>query len=183
MTQSETEPEQVSTTLSDSPWWRSTPALLAFVALAIAGLVITILVLRGDDQDDAGSTSGALADAGALVAARQQALAFFSLDYRKAEANVDAVLALATGAFKQEYAASKDQVVAQVKEKKLVATATIPEGGVAVEFATPTQARILVVVDVDRTIGTQVDRLRNRSRILLERVDGRWLVSGVNQVG
>lgn len=172
-----------SETPTDAVWWRSSPALLALVALVVAGLVIATLVLRGDDQERASSTSGTLVDTGALVAARQQALAFFSLDYRKAEQNVEAVLALATGTFKQEYAASKDQVVAQVKQKKLVATATIPEGGVAVEFATPTQARVLVVVDVARTIGTQVDRLRNRSRILVELVEGRWLISGVNQVG
>jgi hypothetical protein len=67
--------------------------------------------------------------------------------------------------------------------KKLVSTASIPQDGVAVEFAHGNQAEILVVVDVTRTIGTTTDSLRNRARVQVVNVKGHWLASGVNQVG
>lgn len=158
--------------------------LLASVLLVVAvvgGVVALGKSSIGDDERAA--ASGAVLDDAALQVARDEALAFFSLDYRTAEADVEKVLSLATGAFKEQYAANKAQVIAQVKQKKLVSTGSIPDGGLAVEFATATQARVLVVVDVSRTIGTKVDRLRNRARVVLDSVDGRWLVSGVNQVG
>lgn len=149
--------------------------LPAALVVLVLGLLTTSTVLwlqRGASVQD-----------GMLVAARQEATSFFNLDYRHPEKDVEAVLALATGKFRTEYAASKDDVVAQVKAKKLVAVASIPRDGVAVELADEDRGQVLVVVDVTRTIGTTSDTLRNRTRILLERVDGRWLVSGVNQVG
>ena len=164
---------------------RKTQVLLLAAVLLVVAVVGGVIALGkssiGDDDEAAASSSVLAADA--LQVARDEALAFFSLDFRTAEANVAKVLSLATGTFKEQYAANQAQVIAQVKQKKLVSAAAIPDGGVAVEFATPTQARVLVVVDVSRTIGTKVDRLRNRARIVLDSVDGRWLVSGVNQVG
>jgi Mce-associated membrane protein len=150
------------------------------LALAVVAGLLAFLLLR---DDDSATTSDGLVDAGALVAARQEAVAFFSLDYRHAADDVAKVLSLATGDFKKQYATNQKSVIAQVKAKKLVTTATIPQSSVAVEFASGSQARILVVVDVTRTIGTTTDSLRNRARIILERHGDRWLVSGVNQVG
>ncbi|MCX6398161.1 MAG: hypothetical protein NTV23_16865 [Propionibacteriales bacterium] len=161
---------------------RKTTALIVVIGVLVAGVVAALVVVGFssiNDDDDAAPDG----TAAAVQVARDEALAFFSLDHRNVEAGVAKVLSLATGTFAQEYAANKQQVIDQVKQKKLVAVATIPDNAVAVEFATPTQARVLVVVDVSRTIGTKVDRLRNRARILLELVDGTWRVSGVNQVG
>lgn len=167
------------------PWWRSTPALLALVialGAALIGAVVLIGVKSISDDDDEASAKGQV-DSGALVAAKQEALAFFSLDHTQVEADVAKVLALATGQFKTEYAANSQQVIDQVKQKKIVSVATIPDGGVAVESVSGDRAQILVVVDVDRKIGTKSDRLRNRARLVLEKVGREWLVSALNQVG
>lgn len=172
---------EIDQSASSTPWWRRR-WLVVVAAVLLAGVLAgtALLVLR---DDDASGERAAVLDSAALVAARQQATAFFSLDYRRAEADVEKVLSLATGTFKEEYAASSKQVIAQVTEKKLVSTASIPDQGVAVEFVNGDKAQVLVVVDVTRTIGTTTDNLRNRARILLEKVGDRWLVSGVNQVG
>jgi len=170
----------------DPSWWRTTPALLIALGVTLAVVITVVVVLGkssiGNDEDAVDAASPAVESA-LIEVARAEAVAFFSLDHRTVEADVEKVLALATGEFKEQYAANKAQVVAQVKEKKLISVATIPEEGVAVEFISGDQAQILVVVDVARRIGSKADQLRNRARILATLVDGRWLVSGVNQVG
>jgi Mce-associated membrane protein len=123
-------------------------------------------------------------DAAILVAARQGATSFFSLDYRHAGADVDRVLALATGSFKKQYAAQRTQIVAGVTAKKLVVTAVIPAGGAALEFRDPTHAQVLVAVDVSTGTSSGTPTVqRYRSRVLLALVRGHWLLSGLNQVG
>ncbi|MCW2787097.1 MAG: hypothetical protein JWP74_3614 [Marmoricola sp.] len=128
-------------------------------------------------------------DPGMLVTARQEATNFFSLDYRHADADVARVLASATGTFKKQYAARRTEVVDGVTSKKLVVTATIPKDGAAVEFFDKTRGQVLVSVDATTSTGTtganagtnSVDRYR--TRILLTKVGGHWLVSGLDQVG
>lgn len=123
-------------------------------------------------------------DEGAVAVAREQARNFFSLDYRHADADVDRVLSLATGDFKKQYAAKKDEVAAGVEKKKLVVTATIPDDGSAVEYLHQNRAQVLVAVDVTtKAGGGAAEAARYRTRIELTRVDDSWLVSGVNQVG
>jgi len=145
------------------------------LAVLVLALLATAFVLR---------PAGREADPGMLVAARQQAKNFFSLDYRHADADVDRVLALSTGKFKKEYASRRKEVIAGVTEKKLVVTASIPKDGAAVEFVDGSHGRVLVAVDVSTgTLTGPTTENRYRARILLTRVDGRWLVSDVNQVG
>jgi Mce-associated membrane protein len=173
-----TENEPITLSL---PWWRQ-PIVLAVCAgvLIVAAVVTTVIVLN---RDDSSSSSTDTVEPAALVAARQEAVGFFTLDYRHPEDDVAGVLELATGTFKTEYDKNKAQVIAQVKAKKLVSSATIPKDGVAVEFVSGKKAQVLVVVVVTRTIGTTTDSLRNRARLQLEKVGDRWLVSAVNQVG
>lgn len=175
-----------SETTSKLPWWRANRVFTVLVGVAAAGLVVAVLLIVKSvisDDDDAHAAPSLPADAGALVAARQEALNFFTLDYQHADENVEKVLALATGEFKEQYAAKRAELVAQIKKEKVVTTATIPEGGVAVEYVNGNQVQILVAVDVEQPSGVQVFAARNRARVVLVKVDGRWLVSGVNQVG
>ena len=148
------------------------PGALAVLVLA---LLATAFVLRPEGRE---------ADPGMLVAARQQAKNFFSLDYRHADDDVDRVLALSTGKFKREYASRRDEVIAGVSDKKLVVTASIPRGGAAVELVDGNRGQVLVAVDVSTgTLTGPTTQNRYRARLLLTRVDGRWLVSDLNQVG
>ena len=149
------------------------PAVLAVVLAALLA-ASTVLWLQQRER----------LDPGAVAVAREQARNFFSLDYRHADKDVDRVLALATGKFKKEYAASRKDVVAAVEKKKLVVSATVPKDGAAVEYLHGDSAQVLVAADVttQNSAGAS-DEVRYRTRIELDRVDGTWLVSGVNQVG
>lgn len=148
------------------------PVLLGLVTI---GLVITsVVVLAG---------RGPRIEQGMVVVARQEALNFFTLDPDHADKQAAAVLALATGTFKDEYAKHTQELVSQIRSKKVRSTAAIPEDGVAVEFAGPGRGQVLVTVDMTRTRGASTEDVRNRARIVLREVQGRWLVSDVNQVG
>lgn len=157
---------------------------LATVVVVLAAVVTAvttgvILVVGRHHHDDP--------DAAILVAARLGATSFFSLDYRHADADVDRVLAVATGTFKSQYAAQRKQIVDGVTAKKLVVVATIPLDGVALEYRDPAHAQVLVSVDVNTTGATggtgAGTTSRYRARVLLTEVGTRWLVSGLNQVG
>lgn len=120
---------------------------------------------------------------GAPEAAREAAVTFFSVDYRHAEDDVAAVEELATGEFRTDYAAERDDLVAAVTRKKLVVTAEVPDDGVATEYAGPERAQVLVAVDVTTTTRTGGSaHARYRTRVELTLVDGTWLVSGLEKV-
>ena len=145
------------------------------LVLVLAGLLTTSALLWLDDRESV--------DRGALVAARQGAVSFFSLDYRHAGEDVDRVLSQATGDFKEEYAEKRDEVVDGVEDTQLVVSATVPEDGLALEYLLDDEAKVLVAVDVNTQSPDGAEDARYRTRVELRKVDGRWLVAGVEQVG
>lgn len=145
------------------------------LGVVLAGLLTTSTVLWLGDRR--------AADTGALVAARQGAVSFFSLDHRHAAEDVDRVLSQATGDFKEEYAEKRDEVVAGVEAKQLVVSATVPDDGVALEYLVDDEAKVLVAVDVNTQSPDGAEDARYRTRVELRKVDDRWLVAGVEQVG
>lgn len=146
------------------------------LALVLAGLLAASGVLWMHDRER-------LNDAPVAVA-RQEALNFFSLDYRNAEADIDRVLSLATDPFRTEYAESRGNLTKSLRAKRLVVTATVPENGTALEYRSEDHAQVLVAVDTRTTVnGKRPDEQQYRARIELDEVDGTWLVSGVYQVG
>ena len=149
--------------------------LPAALAVVLVGLLASSVVLWLGQRESL--------DRGALVAGQQGAVSFFSLDFRHAEDDVDRVLSQATGDFKKEYAEKRDEVVASVKDKQLVVTATVPDDGVALEYLAGDQAQVLVAVNVNTTSPSGAEDARYRTRVELTKVDGDWLVAGVEQVG
>lgn len=148
---------------------------MRWIQVGLGAVLIALLITSAVLLLHAGPST----DPGMVVAAREEATNFFSLDYNRANADIDRVLALATGSFKTEYASKRDAILAGVAQKKLVVTSVIPQNGAAVEFVQGDRGQVLVAVDV--TTGGSVQRYR--TRVLLTRVDGHWLVSGLDQVG
>jgi len=163
-----------------APWWRRHLLVLAVVGvLVLAGAgVTTFLLVRSDDDG-----RPTLVDPEALVTARQEALNFFTLDYRHGDADVDRVLALATGTFRDDYTASKSQLLAKMKAAKIVCTAVIPQDGSALEFVHADSAQVLVVVTVPKAASCGLFAPSNRTRVVLTRTGGDWRVSDLRQVG
>lgn len=153
------------------------PAVLAVV---LAGLIATSAWLWSSNP---GYSSDL--DQSATAVARQQVINFFSLDHRHVESDADRVMSLATGKFKQQYAQQRERVEQGVRKKKLVVTAEVPDNGAAVEYQHGDEARVLVAVDATtaRAGAAKPDTNRYRVRLTLQRIDGQWLVSEINQAG
>lgn len=176
------EGEAMSTPAWRRPWFL--PTLLTLVLVVLLTTSAVLWIGRDDSvarDDSVGAPAGA--SVGMVVAAKQGAIAFFSLDHRHAQEDVDAVIALATGEFKTEYARQSGDVVASVVKKKLVTVGTIPADGVAVEYSHGDEGQVLVAVDVTKTQGKAEPVVqRARARILVKRVDGVWLIANIREV-
>ncbi|KRA28025.1 MULTISPECIES: hypothetical protein [unclassified Nocardioides] len=169
--------EEVESTSRRLRAWREPGNLVIAVLVAVMlALLGTSAYLWQDRRTDL--------DQGVVEVAREHAELFFSLDHRDPDRSIDKMLALSTADFKKSYAARRDQVVAQLKEKEVVATANVPEDGAAIEFLDDTHAQVLVALNVTTASRSQgSEDQRYRARIELARVDGSWLVSAINQVG
>lgn len=122
-------------------------------------------------------------DHGAIVTARQQAINFFSLDHRYIDEDIDRILANSTGDFKQQYKQESERVKQGIAGNKLIVSAEVPDGATAVEYQHGDAAEVLVAVNAKTKSQSEAETNRYRVRVTLRRVDGQWLVSGINQVG
>lgn len=151
------------------------------VPLVLAVVLVALLATSAwfwlDDRGDEGRGS-------ASTAARTAAVTFFSLDHADASANIDRLLAMSTGRFKSDYRAQRATLEKQVESKQLTVTARVSQNGTALEFFTPTRSQVLVAVDTTTALANgRSEKGSYRIRVVLSRVDSKWLVSGLEQVG
>lgn len=154
--------------------------------LLAAGLVVLMAVLVLQRATAADAAGDALADAPVELGA-EVATDFFTLDHRTLDDDTARVLALATGEFEAQYRKQTETLTASVRDRELVLTASVPDGGAALEYLTGDQAWVLVSVDV-HTEGKDgyVDDGRYRTRVVLRRDESSargWFVSRLEQVG
>lgn len=118
-----------------------------------------------------------------VAAARQTALNFTSLDYRRYDRDSKNVLKNATGDFKRQFAGQTKQLTKLVAANKSVSQGRVIEAGIA--RADERSARVLIVADskVTNTAAKkgQARNYRLQLDLVLER--GRWLTSDVEFVG
>ncbi|CAL9289751.1 hypothetical protein [Streptomyces sp. SudanB52_2052] len=118
-----------------------------------------------------------------LAAARQSALNFTSLDYRRYDRDSGNVLKGATGDFKKQFAAQTKELTELVARNKSVSEGQVLEAGLVRSGART--ARVLVVAD-SKVTNTAVPKGEARTyRLQLDLVleGGRWLTSDVEFVG
>lgn len=152
---------------------------LALVALAVVLGVAVLLTWRAtpDTATDRDAADGPGAAAGAEV------VAFLEVDHTDMDAVTRRVLDGATGGFREEYAAGRDRLVTRVEQREAVVEASLRAVGVVEQSST--DAEVLVAADsrvTDRETGDEPLERRDRLRLGLERVDGRWLVSRLEYV-
>ncbi len=102
--------------------------LVGALALTLVALLVGIgLVVTGR-----GSTDDELTDAQREVAraARTEALAFLTVDHTKMEPLIEAVLAGATGDFKEQYASQRDTLTKEAVRNRSTSTAEVVALGV-----------------------------------------------------
>lgn len=155
--------------------------VVAFVVLP--ALVVTLAAAAGFlEWEDGSQRAGDRAAAESVAAAREATTAMLSYTADTADAELNRARDRLTGSFLDEYTKLINEVVIPgAKEKEISAVAQVPAG--ASVSATATQAVALVFVDQVLTIGNDMPTNTASSvRVTLEKIDGRWLVSGFEPV-
>ena len=148
---------------------------LLLLALSAAALVGALKLRDATQRDDA--------RAGALAAARQEALNLTSIDGRDIDADLRRVLDGATGGFKTDFSQRSKDLQSVLKDNAVVAEGKVLEA--ALVRADNESATALVVVDstVKNKAAPQGRSNTYRMQLDLERHDGRWLTSALQFVG
>lgn len=174
-------------------------ALLYVVAMVAAALVVVFAVLLWRELGDDG-TPQALPQAGVVAldegpeeeqerfgdvieSATDEATAFVNIRYDDAEASIEAVMAGATGAFREQYAKSTEDVIRILEENKSVMEGEVLWAGVV--GIDPDSATVIVAttgtVANNQTDNKPVARnFRLQMELVLE--EGRWLTSDLQFV-
>ena len=156
-------------------------SIAAFRVLPASMILLAALAGALKWQDSSGRAAQ-LAATESVAVARDTTAAILSYQADTAERDLNAARDRLTGSFLDEYTKLINEVVIPgAKEKKISAVATVPAGGSV--SATPDQAVALVFIDQTVTVGGSAPTNTASSvRVTLDRVDGRWLVSGFEPV-
>ena len=173
-------PEADATTpASDTPRRASTvlvASLSVLLLLLAAAALVGALKLREQSQRDD-------ARAGALAAARQEALNLTSIDGRDIDADLKRVLDGATGGFKTDFAQRSKDLKTVLTENQVVAEGRVLEAAL-VRSDSETATALVVVDSTVKNKATPNGRSNTyRMQLDLERHDGRWLTSALQFVG
>jgi Mce-associated membrane protein len=118
-----------------------------------------------------------------LQAASEHAVTFLTVDYRHIRQNTAAVLAMAAGQFRQQYAASSPRLQQLVTQNKTISTGKVLSAGVV--SSDEDSARVIVAADSNvRNLASPRPQPRHyRLQLDLTRKDERWLVTSLQFVG
>lgn len=170
------QPEELSDAPAESRWRTVVFVVAPALALALGGLAGFL------GWQDASHRAAGIAATESVAAARDAATAMLSYRTETVEEELNAARARLTGSFLEEYTKLVNEVVIPgSKEKKISAAARVPAA--ASVSATPRRAVALVFVDQTVTIGKDAPTDTASSiRVTLDRVGGRWLVSGFEPI-
>ena len=161
--------------------WQDPPPCLP----AVLGVLLVALLVAGGVLGWQLREATALQDArsAALQAATDHVDTFLTVDHRRVDQNIDAVLAGAAGEFKRQYAASRGRLADLVRQNRTRSTGEVLSAGV-VSFD-PDSARVIVVADsqVQNVASPQPQPRHYRLQVDLAKLGGRWLMTGLEFVG
>ncbi len=178
---------------------RLRPAVVVSIILAVllVGTAVAGIVAVGSERsqanterkradelqrelDDAGP--GAQVRKDVLAAAQTDVGVLFSYDYRKLDDYAAATRKVTTDKFGAEFAKTVAAIRPQQLSQQAVAKADVNDA--AVKDATASTAHVLLFVDTTTTTKalSTPSVQRTRVELTLQKVDGRWLVDGVEAV-
>lgn len=157
--------------------------LSAVVFGVLPALVVLLGALVGYQSWRDWSDRGAAAAAAESVeAAREATSAILSYHADSADKELNEARARLTAPFLNDFTTLiNDVVIPGARQKKISASIEVPAASTVT--ATPNHAVALVFVDQTTTVGDGVPTLTASSiRVTLDKVDGKWLVSGFDPV-
>lgn len=154
--------------------------VVALLGVVVVALVVGAAVLFPRWQDARAEQAGYDE---VLRAATAEVIAFTTLDYRDIDPSIDRVLAGATGQFRKQFKASREQLVALSKQNESVSEGQVLRAGVV--SMDDDSARVIVVADSSVTNVNAPDPQPRHYRLQLDlvRQGDRWLTSGLEFVG
>jgi Mce-associated membrane protein len=153
--------------------------------LLSAALVLPVAAAAGVWQWQAAEHRDAQAsldkDQAALAAAREQTLAWASVDYRTVDDYIAKVEAGATGDFLTQFQQSEKPLRQLLAANKSVQVPTIPDDGVGLLERDGDEARVLIAMDATVTNkSTKTPQPRQyRLQVTVVDEDGHWLTKGL----
>ena len=171
-------------------------ALLYVVVMVAAALVVvaavralgddpapTSLPVKGVVELDEASGTEQQRYADVLASASKEATAFVNIRYDDAQASIDAVMAGATGDFRDQYATSTDGVIQVLQENKSVMSGEVLWSGVVAQD--PDSATVIVATSgtvQNKQTGDKPVARYFRLQLQLVSEKGRWLTSDLQFV-
>jgi Mce-associated membrane protein len=179
--QAETNPDIPEAAPAGAKHHFSATWLLAYGLLP--GLALLLTVAAGYLKDQAGlAKESGIARIESVTAAKESTIALLSYTPDTAEKDLGAARDRTTGTFTESYTQlTHDVVIPGAKQKHISAVAKVPAA--ASVSATPNHAVALVFIDQTVVIGTdQPTDTASSVRVTLDKVGGRWLISGFDPV-
>lgn len=169
---------------ASSPADHRRSVIAASVVLAVLLVAAVLLAIRDHQHRESSGTAIAPSEATALAAARAEAVALTTIRYKTAAADLDRVLAGATGALRAQFEKEKSQLPASLARTKSASQGTVLSSGLS--SISSDRAQVLVAVDARVTgTGTGAHGVLKHYRMVvsLQRVAGRWLAGDVAFAG
>lgn len=163
-----------------SRWARLAPRLaIALVGLLIGGLVAATVVMLWQHSRVVAERAR---DAAMVDAARSSVTALLSIDHTRAEADVQRVLELSTGAFRDDFAKSADDFVSTAEKSKAVTKGSI--SAAALDSAGQDSGVVLVAAssEVTNVSGAREDPRPFRMSVTVTRDGGQFKMSDLEFV-
>jgi Mce-associated membrane protein len=149
----------------------------------LPGLALLLAIAAAYLKDQVGLASeSATARIESVAAAKESTIALLSYKPETAEKDLGAARARTTGTFTESYTQlTHDVVIPGAKQKHISAVANVPAA--ASVSATPNHAVALVFIDQTVVMGTdQPTDTASSVRVTLDKIGGRWLISGFDPV-
>ncbi|MDH6246401.1 mammalian cell entry protein [Mycobacterium sp. OTB74] len=175
--ESDDEPEQ-SVTKAKKP--RSVLRTAALVCLAAAVVLAALIGWFGYRAHQ--SSQVQVQRTQFLAAARQGALNLTTIDWQKADADVQRILDGATGQFRDDFAARSKPFIDVVKQAKSSSVGTVSEAGIESQDGDTAQVLVAVGVQTSNAGAPKQDPRSWRMRIAVQKVGDQIKVSNVEFV-
>jgi Mce-associated membrane protein len=150
--------------------------LSVLLVLALAGTAVAAIALRGQDSREEGRT--AMTRAG-----RQMAVDFMTYKYQTWDADVQRVLANATGPFKQQFSSTAASLKTQVVQNKASSQGEVLEAGIISMDSDSGQLLIVVDAAIANTSAPNGQLRHLRVKLDMVREGDRWLTADLQFVG
>jgi Mce-associated membrane protein len=158
--------------------WRRAAALA--VGAVLIGALLTVTVLMAVKHNEAGAVRAQ--DRKLVEAASNGIVALLSIDHGRAEADVQRILDLSIGAFRDDFASRAGDFIKAAEKEKAVTRGTVTAA--ALETASGDNAVVLVAAksEVTNASGARDDPRPWRMSVTVSRDEDQWKMSNVEFV-